>query len=262
MKLSIITIAYNAEATIADAVRSVTEQVPMGFELEYIIVDGASTDGTLERLAPFRDRISRIISEPDSGLYDAMNKGVRAATGDWVGILNADDAYAHPQVLANVVSALRSAEASADPSAEPVDKPVEALYGDLDYVDGAETGRVVRRWRSGAYRRLSFLHGWMPPHPAFFLKRTVYEQHGLFSLDLRSAADYELMLRMLYKHRIAAIHVPEVLVHMRTGGVSNASWKNRLRANREDRRAWRMNGLTPMPWTLLLKPLRKIIQWF
>ena len=248
MKISIVTIAYNAEATIADAARSVMTQVPEGFELEYIVVDGASTDGTLAALEPYRNGITRIISEPDKGLYDAMNKGVRAATGDVVGILNADDAYADERVLARVAAAFAASDA-------------DSVYGDLDYVAEDGSGRVVRRWRSGAYRRGAFLGGWMPPHPAFFLRRAVYEQHGLFSLDLRSAADYELMLRMLFKHRISATHVPAVLVKMRTGGVSNASWGNRWRANREDRRAWRMNGLRPMPWTLILKPLRKVLQW-
>ena len=248
MKISIVTIAYNAEATIADAARSVTSQVREGFELEYIIVDGASSDGTLATLEPYREGIAHIISEPDNGLYDAMNKGVRAATGDVVGILNADDAYADDRVLARVAAAFEASGA-------------ESVYGDLDYVAEDGSGRVVRRWRSGKFRRKAFLSGWMPPHPTFFLRRDVYHQHGLFTLELRSAADYELMLRMLFKHGITAVYVPVVLVHMRTGGVSNASWGNRWRANREDRRAWRMNGLRPMPWTLAMKPLRKVLQW-
>lgn len=248
MKISIITVAYNAEATIAEAVASVVSQRQDGFELEYIIVDGASTDETLAALEPHRDGIAHIISEPDRGLYDAMNKGVAAATGDFIGILNADDTYAHNGVLAAVAARLE--ETGAD-----------ALYGDLDYVAADGSGRVVRRWRSGEMGPRSFLRGWMPPHPTFFLAKSVYAEHGVYSLDLRSAADYELILRMLHKHRVRATYLPDVLVKMRTGGVSNASWGNRLRANREDRRAWRMNGLRPMPWTLVIKPLRKLGQW-
>jgi len=248
MKISIITVAYNAEATIAEAVASVVSQRQDGFELEYIIVDGASTDETLAALEPHSDGIAHIISEPDRGLYDAMNKGVAAATGDFIGILNADDTYAHNGVLAAVAARLE--ETGAD-----------ALYGDLDYVAADGSGRVVRRWRSGEMGPRSFLRGWMPPHPTFFLAKSVYAEHGVYSLDLRSAADYELMLRMLHKHRVRATYLPDVLVKMRTGGVSNASWGNRLRANREDRRAWRMNGLRPMSWTLVIKPLRKLGQW-
>jgi glycosyltransferase involved in cell wall biosynthesis len=248
MKLSIVTVAFNAEATIAEAVASVVGQRRAGYELEYIIVDGASTDGTLAALTPYRDGIARVISEPDRGLYDAMNKGVAAATGDFIGILNADDAYAHDEVLASV--AARFAATGAD-----------ALYGDLDYVAEDGSGRVVRRWRSGEMGSRSFLQGWMPPHPTFFLAQSAYAEHGGYTLDLRSAADYELMLRMLNKHKIHAAYLPDVLVKMRTGGVSNASWKNRVRANREDRAAWRMNGLRPLPWTLIIKPLRKVTQW-
>ena len=248
MKLSIVTVAYNAEATIAQAAASVLGQQRTGFDLEYIIVDGASTDGTLAALEPYRDGIAQIISEADRGLYDAMNKGVAAATGDFIGILNADDAYAHDRVLAAVAARL-------------VESGAQALYGDLDYVAEDGSGRVVRRWRSGTMGPRSFLRGWMPPHPTFFLARSVYAEHGVYSLELRSAADYELMLRMLHKHRVSAAYLPEVLVKMQTGGMSNASWGNRWRANREDRAAWRMNGLRPMPWTLVMKPLRKLGQW-
>jgi len=255
MKISIVTIAFNAEATIADAVQSVVnqvgDQVSDPFELEYIVVDGASTDGTLAAIEPFRDRITTVISEPDLGLYDGMNKGVRAATGDFVGILNADDTYAHNQVLSKVARLLTTSSA-------------DSLYGDLVYVDGND--RVVRHWKSGGLRNgkfnpRGFLSGWMPPHPTFFIRKSAYLKHGSFNLALKSAADYELMLRMLFKHRISSVYLPEILVRMRTGGVSNASLGNRWRANREDRKAWRLNGLTPRPWTLIAKPLRKLSQW-
>ena len=249
MKISIVTIAFNAESTIVDAVSSVLSQKIGPHELEYIVVDGASTDQTLQRLEPFRSGIAQLISEPDQGLYDAMNKGIAASTGEFVGILNADDFYPHDGVLLQVCQLLQASQA-------------DSLYGDLKYVDGTETNRVVRNWISGPFEWKSFYNGWMPPHPTFFLRKTAYEKHGSFDLRLKSAADYELMLRMLFCHRISTIYLNEVLVHMRTGGVSNASWSHRWKANREDRLAWRLNGLQPRPWTLALKPLRKVLQWF
>lgn len=189
-----------------------------------------------------------IVSEPDQGIYDAMNKGVRMAQGDIVGILNSDDYYASPAVLAKVVEVFNN-------------PAIEACYGDLIYVDAADTGRTVRYWRSGGYAPNKFYWGWMPPHPTFFVRRSVYQRFGLFNLDLGSAADYELMLRFLVRHRIKTAYIPEVLVKMRTGGTSNVSWRNRLEANRMDRRAWAVNELKPYPWTLWLKPLRKVSQW-
>lgn len=251
MKISIVTIAFNAEATIADAVQSVINQVGDNFELEYIIVDGASTDGTLKTIAPFRDRISTVISEPDCGIYDGMNKGIKAATGDFIGILNADDRYAQEQVLSHVAETLSNTSA-------------DSLYGDLVYVN--ENDQVVRHWKSGGIRNgkfnpQGFINGWMPPHPTFFIRKSAYNKYGDFNLALKSAADYELMLRMLFKHRISSAYLPEIIVRMRTGGVSNSSLRNRWLANREDREAWRLNGLTHRPWTLIAKPLRKLSQW-
>jgi glycosyltransferase involved in cell wall biosynthesis len=192
--------------------------------------------------------ISHIVSESDQGIYDAMNKGIRLAQGDIVGILNADDFYASSDILAKVAAIF------ADPA-------IDACYGDLVYMDSTDTGKVVRYWRSGAFSPRKFYWGWMPPHPTFFVRRWVYERFGLFNLDLGSAADYELMLRFLVKHQINVAYIPEVLVKMRTGGVSNVSLQNRLKANRMDRKAWTINALKPYPWTLWLKPLRKIGQW-
>lgn len=249
MKISIVTIAFNAADTIADTVASVVGQrLPDGVALEYIVVDGGSTDGTLDVIAPWRDRVDVLISEPDEGLYDGMNKGIAAATGDFVGVLNSDDLYAEVEVLAKV--ARRLLESGAD-----------GLYGDLVYVDRVDTSRVTRKWVSGVYREGAFLQGWMPPHPTFFARREAFERWGGFNLALKSAADYELMLRFIHKHGLQVAYLPEVMVRMRVGGMSNASAGNRLRANREDKAAWRMNGLKPLPWTLVMKPLRKIGQF-
>lgn len=246
MKVSIITVVYNGADTIAEAIESVLGQTYP--HIEYIIVDGASTDGTPAIVAQYRNRIDRFISEPDQGLYDAMNKGVRLATGDVIGILNADDLYRHPDVVRRVVDTMKHEQA-------------DAVYGDLVYADRDNPDQVTRYWRAGAYEPGAFLRGWMPPHPTFFVRSWVYRRHGYFSTDLQSAADYELMLRFIHKHNIRVTYLSEVMVVMRTGGVSNSSLQNRLRANQEDRLAWHMNQLQPYWYTLWIKPLRKLGQF-
>jgi len=245
LKISVITVVYNGEKTIADTIESVIGQD--FFNKEYIIVDGASKDGTMRIVSSYADRIQVLVSEPDRGIYDAMNKGIRLATGDVIGILNADDVYTDSTVLSKVAATLEGSE-------------MQGCYGDLVYVDSSGT-KVKRKWISGNYTPDSFLWGWMPPHPTLFFRREVYEMYGMFNLDMGSAADYELILRMLYKHRVPVGYIPEILVRMREGGVSNMSLKNRLKANRNDREAWRKNGLKPYPFTLWLKPIRKLHQF-
>ena len=191
----------------------------------------------------------RLIHEAPNGIYAAINTGIQAASGDIVGVLNADDFYPGQRVLQQVSEVF-------------ADSAVEACYGDLCYVDPTDINRVMRYWRAGPFRPSRFRHGWMPPHPTFFLRRGIYERHGLYRTDLGSAADYELILRMLYRHRVAVAYLPQVLVHMRAGGASNASFAARLAANRMDREAWRVNGLRSYPWTLAAKPLRKLSQWW
>lgn len=246
MKVSIITVVYNGAATLRACIESVLGQSYP--DLEYILVDGASTDGTLAVAQSFGPRIATVISEPDWGIYDAMNKGIAAATGDVIGILNADDLYAHEHVVKHVVNVLEKEDA-------------EAVYGDLLYVDRDDPRRVRRTWRAGLYQKDAFMYGWMLPHPTFFVLKRVYQRLGAFNLTLRSAADYELMLRFVHKHAIRLGYVPEVLVLMRVGGISNASLLNRLRANREDRRAWAINGLKPYFFTMWWKPFRKSLQF-
>lgn len=246
MKVSVITIAYNSSETIADTIRSVLSQ--NYHDIEYIIVDGSSKDGTVELVKSFGNKVSKFISEPDRGIYDAMNKGVQLATGDIIGILNSDDFYADENVIADVVSKFER-ESS------------DALYGDLVYVNREQTDKVVRTWKAGEYRHGKFLSGWMPPHPTFFAKRACYEQFGLYSLELKSAADYELMLRFIHKHGIRLSYLPRTMTKMRLGGQSNVSLMNRIKANLEDRKAWQMNGLHPGLFTLTRKPLSKVVQF-
>lgn len=244
--LSLISVSLNAGKHIQDCLQSVERQ---GVDCQRVFIDGGSTDDTVEHIRGYAKDGDILVSEPDKGIYDAMNKGIRLATGEVVGILNADDFYARDDVLSTIQTLF------SDPT-------VDASYADLIYVAEDSTDRIVRCWKSGTFHYSRFYWGWMPPHPTFFVRRSLYEQYGGFSLDLGSAADYELMLRFLLKHKAKAAYVPEVIVKMRTGGVSNRTLKNRLLANRLDRRAWEVNGLRPYPWTLYLKPLRKIGQWF
>lgn len=246
MKISIITIAYNSAETIEATIQSVIAQDYT--DVEYIIIDGASKDATMDVVDRYRDQVAVVVSEPDQGIYDAMNKGVARATGEIVGILNSDDFYADNKVLSNVVTRFKESGA-------------EAVYADLVYVERDNPSKVVRYWKSKPYKPGMFRKGWMPAHPTFFLKNECYRAHGAYSTELRSAADYELMLRMLEKHKISAVHLPRVLTKMRVGGQSNVSLKNRILANKEDRRAWKMNGLTPAWYTLTVKPLSKLSQF-
>ena len=245
MTISVVTVTFNAAATVEMAVKSVLSQQG-DFSLDYHIVDGGSTDGTLDILQTHKEHISEISSGPDGGLYDAMNRGVARAKGDIIGILNADDAYADPQVIADVLKTFKKTGA-------------DGVYADLDYVDEATATEVTRQWKSGVPG--DFRKGWMPPHPTLFVKRSLYEQHGLFNLQLRSAADYELMLRFFHFRGAKLDYLPRTTVKMRAGGQSNASIANRIKANAEDAKAWRLNGTAPPPLLRLAKPLRKIGQF-
>ena len=250
MKVSIITVCYNSGKTIEDTIRSVAQQTYS--DIEYIVVDGMSSDATVEIVKRFQDAsrgvVTKFLCEIDKGIYDAMNKGLALATGDIIGVLNSDDFYCSNTVIEQVVEAFQK-------------KGTDCLYGDLNYVDPENTSKIVRKWRSGDFNKENFLKGWMPPHPTFFVSKSCYEKFGTFNTIFKSAADYELMLRFLFKESCSAIHLPIVMIHMRAGGVSNVSLKNRLRANREDRLAWKINGLKPKWFTLLRKPLSKLIQY-
>lgn len=235
----------NSSSTIRDTLISIaTQSYP---SIEHIIIDGLSSDDTLKIISEF-PHVSICISEKDEGIYFAMNKGIELATGDVVGILNADDMYAHQDVLKDVMALFE-------------DSSIDAVYGDLDFVSASNITKIKRSWRSGTFNKNSFYNGWMPPHPTFFVRSDAYRKYGKFNTALSSAADYELMLRFLLKNDINPAYLESVLVKMRHGGKSTGSIINRLIANREDRLAWRLNGLKPGFFTLILKPLRKINQF-
>lgn len=246
MKISIITVVYNNVNTIKDTIDSVLSQTYQ--DIEYIIVDGQSTDGTVELVQSYGNRIHKFISEPDGGLYDAINKGIKLAGGEVIGLLHSDDLFNSPEAISSIVQAFKA-------------EAVESVYADLHYVDKNDTRKVIRNWQSGGYSKERFTLGWMPPHPTFYVKKEVYDRLGFYDTSFKSAADYELMLRFLYKHNITTKYIPDTLVKMRIGGESNRSLKNRLRANKEDFMAWKKNNLNPRFYTRFLKPLRKLPQF-
>ncbi len=243
MKVTILTVSFNAVATLQQTIDSVLAQDYA--KIEYWVIDGDSKDGTKDLLASYGDRI-KYVSEPDKGIYDAFNKGLALATGDVIGVIGADDFYPSADVISSVVEVFKQQD-------------VDSVYGDLQFID-PKSLQVVRHWKAGTYQRSNWLWGWMPPHPTFFVKRQVYENVGNFRTHYSCAGDYEFMLRALYKHAISVAYLPKLLMTMRTGGTSTASWKHRWVANQEDRQAWRENGLKPYFFTVTLKPLRKIIQ--
>ncbi len=230
LQISIITVCFNSAEHIADALRSVDAQT--WSHIEHLVIDGASRDGTVGIVEAHAKPWRKLVSEPDKGIYDAMNKGLRMARGDIIGFINSDDFYASPDVLAKV------AQVFADPD-------VDACYGDLCYVKRDATESIVRYWRSAPFQPGMFLRGWCPPHPTLYIRRSVYEQFGRFDLQYKIAADVELMSRFLEVHRIRSRYVPDIFVKMRMGGTTNQSWSNVLQQNQEIWRAFRQQGLQP-----------------
>ena len=222
-------------------------------DIEYIIIDGGSRDGTFEYIQSLGNNISMSISEPDKGLYDALNKGVRHATGDVVGFLHADDLYASTNVLSMVAASI-------------TENKCDSVYGDLEYVDKSDTNKIIRYWKSGSYDHTKLKQGWMPPHLTFFVKRSLYEQAKLpngeyFDTTMKIAADYDFMMRLLNKNDVSVQYLPEVLVKMRIGGTSNKSIKNIIKKSAEDYKAIRRNNIGGIR-TLLMKNLSKITQFY
>ncbi len=244
MKISIVTPVFN-DVRVGRALESVLSQQHK-HELEIIVVDAGSTNGTLAVLERYRDRIAVLISEPDEGIYDGMNKGIGRATGEVVGILNADDCYRDPLVIRDVAHAFAA------------DQAVDACYGDIVYIN--EAGKLVRSWKAGKHHLAGWYSGWMPPHPSLFVRRRVYERYGVFDLRYPIAADYELMLRLLLKHKISVKYLERVVVEMMPGGTSTKSVRNIIKANLEVGRACRRHGLWQMFLVPVLKPFRKLFQ--
>ena len=246
MKISVVTAVFNRRDTVAEAIASVREQ--SWKDVEHVIQDGGSTDGTLAILQSCADDRTRLVSERDAGLYDAINRGIARASGDVIGLMHSDDLFAHDRVLERVAEALATTGA-------------DGVYGDLDYVSATDPTRTIRRWRSGDFHPDRLRRGWMPPHPTLYLRREVFENWGTYDTDFRIAADYDAMLRYLVKGRIKLAYLPEVMVQMRLGGASNRSLRNILNKSAEDYRALRRNGVGGLP-TLAFKNLRKVGQFF
>ena len=245
LKISVVTVVYNAKNTIEKCLDSVARQ--KFNNIEHIVIDGGSTDDTVHIIKKYSNNIQVFVSEPDEGIYDAMNKGIKLATGDIIGTLNADDYLANDEVLIDIAAAFASQE-------------TDVLYGDLDFIEPG--GNIVRKWRSGGYKYGKFNWGWMPPHPTFYCKRTLFERLGGYRLDYGSAADYELMLRFLHANKMSVFYLQKVIVKMYVGGVSNKNLINRVKALRFDLKAMRNNDILFPFITVVYKPLRKILQFF
>jgi glycosyltransferase involved in cell wall biosynthesis len=245
LKISLITVAFNAQNTIDRCLDSIARQ--KFTNIQHIVIDGGSTDGTVAIIGRYRDNIGIFVSEPDNGIYDAMNKGLEFADGDIIGTLNADDYLADDEILNQVAESF-------------VKHNINILYGDLDFVDPGS--KIVRKWRSGKYKSGMFNWGWMPPHPTFYCRRELFEKLGNYRLDYGSAGDYELMLRFIHAHKAEVYYLHKVMIKMFIGGVSNKSIINRVKALLFDLKAMRNNDILFPFITIIFKPVRKIMQFF
>lgn len=246
MKVSLITVVYNGEKYLADCIESVIAQTYP--DLEYIVIDGASTDSTLTILEKYQAHITKFVSEKDKGMYDALNKGIDMASGEIIGILNADDMLASPDVIANIVAQFERFDA-------------DGVYGNLNYINPHRSNAIIRKWVSKPFTKKDIKMGWMPAHPTLYLKKALFKKLGYYSLSFGTAADYELMLRFLYQGQIKAVFMDQLIVNMRIGGMSNASMKHRYHALVNDLKALNANCL-PFPlFTLILKKMSKLRQF-
>ncbi|MEI7207751.1 glycosyltransferase family 2 protein [Pectobacterium carotovorum] len=246
MKVSIITATYNSAKTISDTLKSLNTQTYP--DIEYIIIDGGSKDNTLSLIKSSCSRVSVIVSEPDKGIYDALNKGILSATGDIIGFLHSDDFFAYPDAVKDIVDAMHESNA-------------DAVYGDLNYISSTDNDVIVRKWVSGGFDINKMKLGWMPPHPTFYMKRSCYQRFGSFDLSYRISADYDSLLRYLWINKITVKYIPKVIINMRVGGMSNRSLSNMIMKTKEDVKAMKSNKL---PWLSAVagKNLSKIPQFF
>lgn len=247
MKISVITVCYNSGATLADALQSVANQTWP--EIEHIVIDGASTDGTRAVIERYRGGLAQVVSEPDGGIYDAMNKGLRLATGDVIGFLNADDFYADDRVLERVVDEMERHR-------------LDAVYGDVEFVHSSNLSKLVRRYRSDKFQPKRIAWGWMPAHPALFLRWEVFQRYGGFRPEYRIAGDFEFVARVFSRNELAYRHIPEVFVRMRMGGVSTGGIRNTLLLNREVLRACEENGIATNWFKILSKYPAKLAEFW
>jgi len=245
MKISIITIAYNSGKSIGDAINSVVLQTYPN--IEYIIVDGKSKDNTVEVVKSFGSKVTKFVSEPDKGIYDALNKGIAIASGDVIGFMHSDDLFADEFVIGKVAGLFRQTG-------------VDSVYGDLEYVYKNDTSKVLRYWKSGKFTIRKLKMGWMPPHPTLYVKREIYQKYGGFDIAFRISADYDSMLRFLGRFKISTAYLPEVMVKMRVGGASNRSLKNIIQKSSEDFKAIKKNNFGNV-FTLIFKNIRKVSQF-
>lgn len=244
-KVSIITVVWNNKETIKDAIDSVLNQTYEN--IEYIIIDGGSTDGTVEIVNSYGNKISQFLSERDKGLYDAMNKGIKLATGDVIGILNSDDFYLNNTVIEDVVAEFQKND-------------VGAVFGDLVYVRPSDLNRIVRKYSSKKFNPKKFAYGWMPAHPTFFLLKTYYDKYGLYKTDYKIAADFELLIRMLYLYKVPYNYIPKTFIKMRLGGISTNSLKSNIILNREILRACKENGIKTNIFKIYSKYPKKLLE--
>jgi glycosyltransferase len=246
LKVSVITSVFNNSEFIQSCIDSVASQdYP---DIEYIVIDGASTDGTSEIINKNSSVISKFFSAKDSGMYDGLNKGIAAASGDVICFLHSDDLFYDSHIISKVIEAFNKTNA-------------DCVYGDLVYVSKNDPRKVIRYWKAGSSSTLKIISGWMPPHPALFIKKKIYDSFGSFRTDFSIAADYDIILRFFGKHKISSYYLPEVLIKMRTGGKSNSSLSNILKKSGEDMRALTSNRIGLGLITLLFKNLRKIPQF-
>jgi glycosyltransferase involved in cell wall biosynthesis len=246
MKVSVITACYNSARTIADTIRSVSSQSYRN--IEHVVVDGGSRDGTLDIIAARRASIAKLIPGPDNGIYDALNKGLAESSGDIIGFLHSDDIYADDDVIECVAQEF---------SAHPLD----AVYGDLAYIRNDDLDRIVRVYYSGRFRPSRIAWGWMPAHPALFLARKVFDTFGRFKTDYTIAGDFEFVARIFSTPGFKYRYLPKVLVKMRMGGVSTKGWKSTVTLNREVLRACRENGIDSNYLKILSKYPAKALEF-
>ena len=244
MKISIITATYNSSSTISRCISSIYEQTCQG--IEHIIIDGSSTDNTLEIIQKTPNRVTLIISEPDKGIYDALNKGIQQATGEIIGFLHSDDCFYSSETLKHITNAFT--------------EDVDVIYGDLIFVDKKDSNKIVRYWKSKPFEPKLLKQGWMPPHPTLFMRHEVYEKHGLFDATLQCAADYDYILRVFQDHSLKFLYLPEIITKMQVGGMSTGNTRSLINKKIEDYLVLKNNNIPKPIWVLFFKNILKITQ--